>query len=114
MVNKKKNSGLERVAGLTPPLIQNFIGSGQYSAHPLLDNRRWRIQQLGYVVACLMCMNSVCQVACLYDNGIYVHDERHPIILVSWIETFIFIKGEIIQITQVKLCYSILTNKSHR
>ena len=32
----------------------------------------------------------------LYANGIYARDELHAMNLVSWIETFIFIKGVII------------------
>ena len=32
----------------------------------------------------------------LYANKIYVRDERHAMILVSWIETFIFMRGVII------------------
>ena len=38
----------------------------------------------------------------LYANGIYACDKRHALILVSWIETFIFITGVIIQMTPMK------------
>ena len=38
----------------------------------------------------------------LYANRIYAHDERHAMNLVSWIETFIFKRGVIIQMKPVK------------
>ena len=38
----------------------------------------------------------------LYANEIYEHNKRHAIILVSWIDTFIFIRGEIIQMKPMK------------
>ena len=38
----------------------------------------------------------------LYANGIHVRDERHAMNLVSWIETFIFIRGVIIQMKPMK------------
>ena len=37
----------------------------------------------------------------LYANGIYAYDERHAMILVYWIETFIFIRDVIIQMTPI-------------
>ena len=38
----------------------------------------------------------------LYANEIYACDKRHAMILVSWIKTFIFIRGAIIQMKSVK------------
>ena len=46
-------------------------------------------------------------VSHLYANKIYVCDDRNLMILVSWIETFIFIRGVIIQMTPVKWCDNI-------
>ena len=42
-------------------------------------------------VAYLTHMNSAHHVTHLYANGIHVHDESQALILVSWIETYIFI-----------------------
>ena len=81
---------------------RNFIGSGQNSAHPLLDRDGWRVQQLPGVVVNLTRANTAYRVTHLYANGIYVRDERHPMILVSWIETFIFIWDVIIQMKPMK------------
>ena len=47
-------------------------------------------------------MNTAYRVMLLYANGIYTRDKRHAMILVSWIETFIFIRGVIIQMTPMK------------
>ena len=38
----------------------------------------------------------------MYANEIYARDERHTMILISWIETFIFIRDLIIQMKPVK------------
>ena len=38
----------------------------------------------------------------LYTNGIDASDEGHAMILVSWIEIFIFIRGVIIQMKPMK------------
>ena len=40
----------------------------------------------------------------VYVNGIYARDECHAMNLVSWIETFIFIRGVIIQMKPLKWC----------
>ena len=50
----------------------------------------------------------------LYANKIYAYDECHAMILVSWIETFIFIRGVIIQMKPMKQCNYFLTNKCHQ
>ena len=42
-----------------------------------------------------------------YANGIYARDERQAMNLVSWIETFIFIRGVIIQMKPMKWCNNI-------
>ena len=76
---------------------KNFIGSCQNSTHSLLDDR-------------LKARSAMTQGSCVfnsrahrvprdssYANGIYARDERHAMILVPWIETFIFIiRGVII------------------
>ena len=36
-------------------------------------------------------------------SGMYAHDKWHPMILVSWIEAFIFIRGVIIQMEPMKM-----------
>ena len=38
----------------------------------------------------------------LYATGIYARDDGHAMILVSWIETLIFITGVIIRMTPMK------------
>ena len=43
----------------------------------------------------------------LYANEIYACDECQAINLVSWIETFIFIRGVIIQMKPMKWCDNI-------
>ena len=43
----------------------------------------------------------------LYVNKIYARDERHAMILVSWIETFIFTRDVIIQMKPMKWCSDI-------
>ena len=65
------------------------------------------VQQLRRVVAHLACMNTTYCVTHLYANEIYVPDERHAMILVSWIEIFIFIRGVIIEMMPVKWCDNI-------
>ena len=75
--------------------VRNFIGSGQSSEHPLLVELRG-------VVAYLTLVNTVYRVTRMYANGIYTRDERHAMILISWIETFSFIRGVIIQMTPMK------------
>ena len=64
---------------------RNFIGSGQNSAHPLLDRDGQGVQQIT-LGSCVFNAHD------LYTNEIYGRDERHAMILVSWIETFIFIR----------------------
>ena len=81
---------------------RNFIGSGQNSAHPLLDDRGKRVQRLRKVVAYLIRVNTECRMTHLFTNRICTCDERHVMILVSWIETFIFIRGVIIQMMLMK------------
>ena len=66
-----------------------------------------RIQQLHRVVAYLTCGNTAYHMTLLYANWIYVRGERHTMILVSWIETFIFIRGVIIQMMPMKWCDNI-------
>ena len=67
----------------------NFIGSGKNSAHPLLDrDESERVQQL-------------------WEWSIHAHDECHAMILVSWIEAFIFRRGVIIQMKPMKWCNNI-------
>ena len=48
----------------------------------------------------LMCVNTEI-------NRIYACEEHHAMNLISWIETFIFIRGVIIQMKSIKLCYDI-------
>ena len=43
----------------------------------------------------------------MYTNEIYARDKRHVMILVSWIETFIFVRGVIIQMKPMKWCNDI-------
>ena len=47
-------------------------------------------------------VNTAYRVMHLYANGIYARDKRHVMNLVSWIETFIFIRGVIIQMKPMK------------
>ena len=54
------------------------------------------------VVAYLTHLNTSYHMMHLYANGIYTRDERHTMNLVSWIETFIFIRGVIIQMKPMK------------
>ena len=53
-------------------------------------------KQLRGVVAYLTRVNTAYRVTHLYANGIHARDEFHAMNLVSWIETFIFIRGVII------------------
>ena len=55
----------------------------------------------------LIRVNTAYYVTHLYANGIYARDERHVMILVSWIETFIFKKGVVIQMKPMKWCNDI-------
>ena len=55
-----------------------------------------------WVVAYLTHVNTTYHVTHLYANEFYARDERHAMILVSWIETFIFIRGVIIQMKSMK------------
>ena len=81
----------------------NFIGSGQNSAHPLLDRDGYRVQQSqGGIVAYLTRVNTAYRVTHLYANEIYARDERHAIILISWIKISIFITGVIIKMKSMK------------
>ena len=66
-----------------------------------------RIQQLRGEEAYLTRVNTAYRVTHLCANEIYVRDERHAMILVSWIETFIFVRGVIIQIKLMKWCNNI-------
>ena len=54
-----------------------------------------------------MRVNTAYRVTHLYANGIYAHDECHAMNLVSWIETFIFIRGVVIQMKPMKWCNNI-------
>ena len=76
---------------------RNFISSGQNFAHPLQDDR-WiaHSTKLCGVVLDLMHVNTTYQVTLLYANGIHMCDIRHAVTFVSWIETFIFIRGGVI------------------
>ena len=47
------------------------------------------------------------RVTHLYANEIYACDKRHAMNLVSWIETFIFIRVVIIQMKPMKWCINI-------
>ena len=92
--------------------IRNLIGSGLNSAHPSLDERwiaRSAIMRGRYVFNVhVYCLSGDVSVA----NGIYTRGECHAMILVSWIGTFIFIMGVIVQMMPMKWCNNILTNKS--
>ena len=80
---------------------RNFIGSGQNSAHPLLDNR-W-IARSAITQGSLMCVNAVYSVMSLRKrNSCKWRMPRND--LVSWIEALIFIMGRIIQMAQMKWC----------
>ena len=93
---------------------RNFIGCAKNSAHPLPDRDGYRVQQLRGVVAYLVCVNTAYLVTHLYANGIYARFERHAMILFSLIETFIFIRGIIIQMKPIKWGNDIFDNKSRR
>ena len=54
-----------------------------------------------------MHVNTAYRVTHLYANRIYARDEHHAMNLVSWIETFIFIRGVIIQMKPMKWCNNI-------
>ena len=54
-----------------------------------------------------MRVNNAYRVAHFYANGIYAREKRHAMNLVTWIETFIFIRGEIIQMKPMKWCNGI-------
>ena len=81
---------------------RNFIGSGQNSAHPLLDRGELRVQQLRGVVVYLTRVNTAYRMTHLYANEIYGRDEHYAMILVSWIEIFNFIRGVIIEMKRMK------------
>ena len=81
---------------------RSFIGSVQNSAHPLPERGGLRLQQLRGVVAYLTRVNTAYSVTHLYANEIYARDECHAMILVSWIETFIFMSDVIIQMKPMK------------
>ena len=68
---------------------RNFIGSGQTSAHPLLDDR-WIACSAMMVDAYLTRVYTVYREMRAYANGICVCGECHVMILVSWIETLFF------------------------
>ena len=42
-----------------------------------------------------------------YANEIYPSDKHYPMVLESWIETFIFVRGVIIQMKPMKWCHDI-------
>ena len=65
---------------------RNLIGSSQSSAHPLLIDSRTACSVITQVVANITRMYNVYPV---YARGIW-YDVGHAMILVSWIETFIF------------------------
>ena len=54
------------------------------------------------VVAYLPHIHTTYHMTRLYANGINARDERHAKILVSWVKTFIFIRGVIIQMMPMK------------
>ena len=60
-----------------------------------------------------MRVNTTYCVTHLYANGIYAYAKCHALILVSWIETFIFMKGVIIQMKPMKWCL-LFSYQSHR
>ena len=60
------------------------------------------VVSLSSVVACLTHVNTAYLVTHLYANGIYARDERHAMVLDSWIKTFIFVRGVIIQMKAIK------------
>ena len=66
------------------------------------------------MVAYLTHVITAYRVIHLYSNEIYARDERHAMNLGSWIETFIFIRGVIMQMKSMKWCILFLTNKSRR
>ena len=76
---------------------RTFIGSDQKPAHPLLYCNGQCVQQLRGVLAYLTRVKTAYRVMHLYSKEIYACDEHNAMILVSWIETFIFIRGVIIQ-----------------
>ena len=41
-----------------------------------------------------MRVNTAYRVTYLYANGIYACDERHTMILVSWTDAYIFVRGK--------------------
>ena len=63
------------------------------------------------IVAYLTHVNTAYRVTHLYANEIYTRHERHAMILVSWIETFIFIRGVIIQMKSMKWYNNIFFDK---
>ena len=69
---------------------RNFIGSGQDSAHPLLDRDGQHVQQLRGVVANLMRLNTTYRVTHLYANEIYVRDQRYVMSLVQVLDWNIY------------------------
>ena len=59
------------------------------------------------VFAYLTRVNTAYRMMHLFANRIYARDECHAMNLVSWIETFIFIRGVIIQMKPMKWCNNI-------
>ena len=70
---------------------------------PMWREKRW-LQGIIDPPSYLTCMNTAYRMTHLYANEIYGRDECHPMILVSWIETFIFMRGVIIQMKSMKWC----------
>ena len=54
-----------------------------------------------------MLVNTAYRVTRPHSNGIYVREEHYAMILVSWTETFIFIRGVIIHMMPMKWCNNI-------
>ena len=87
---------------------RSFIGSDQ-KLRPSITIMWWiaRSAITLAVVAYLTRVNTTYRVTHLYANGIYARDELHAMNLVSWIETFIFIWGVIVQMKPMKWCNNI-------
>ena len=84
---------------------RNFIGSGQNSTHPLLDDR-WIARSAITQGSCVLSMREHL-VSHLYANKIYVCDDRNPdeFGFLDW--NIYFHKGVIIQMMPVKWCDNI-------
>ena len=87
---------------------RNLIGSGPNSTHPLLGKRWIALSVFAYLVQ----VKTAYRVTRLYANEIYACEESHAMILISWIETFVFVRDVIIQMMPKKWIF--LINKSHK